>query len=166
MYVRTSPTTPPVTPPAIACVAVPFPAPPLGSPAPKAPPEPDELPGSRSSGLYEALAAARELTLTPPRLTRGEGRGEPIELAAELRRTTAAVALGLEARTALSLLGAVHALWRTAELIDRAERKGLLDLGEAMELLALGSRVEIPLVSFLRRCGMERALSPGGEPSE
>lgn len=122
-----------------------------------------ELPASRSSGLTEALAAARELTLTTLRLTRDKGREETMDLAADLRRTTAAVALGLEGRTALSLLAALHALWRTAEHVDRAEREGLLDLGEAMELLLLGSRVEIPLVSFLRRCGLERSLVSSGE---
>lgn len=120
------------------------------------------LPRSRSSGLTEALTAARELTLATLRLTRGKGREETLELAADLRRNTAAVALGLEGRTALSMLAALHALWRTSEQVDRAEREGLLALDEAMELLVLGSRVEIPLVSFLRRCGLERSLaSPG-----
>ena len=160
----------------------PFPAPPLAHPrrspwafpaprprAAEGSPEPASTstePAAPGSGrpaidtLYDALAAARELTLTSVRLTHPLGRGEHLDLVSDLRRTTAGVALGLETRTARSLLGSLHALWRSSDLIDRAERRGLLTLEQALELLSLGSRVEIPLMAFLRRCGLEIALGP------
>lgn len=116
------------------------------------------------AGLLEATTAARELTLLTIELTLRSGRcdsGEAsLEMAAELRCATAGVALGLETRTAPALLAALHSLWRASDLVDQAERAGLLDVEEAVELLVLGSRVEIPLVRFLRRCGFERSLQP------
>jgi len=159
----------------------PFPAPPLARPRRAAQdlpaPRPDAAEGSPASssvasgpqtpttdGLYDALAAARELTLTSVRLTRHLGRGDELELVSDLRRSTAGVALGLETRTARSLLTSLHALWCTSDLIDQAERRGLLTLEQALELLALGSRVEIPLMAFLRRCGLE--IVPGPEDRE
>lgn len=159
--------------------ATPFPAPPLALPgrssrrapdgSPPTPPgEPGESrpPAPAIHGLYDALAAARELTLTSVRLTRHLGRGEDLELVSDLRRSTAGVALGLETRTARSLLTSLHGLWCASDLIDQAERRGLLSLEQALELLALGSRVEIPLMAFLRRCGLEIVVGPEEPGSE
>jgi hypothetical protein len=166
------------TAPGTTATSVPFPAPPLAHPgrAPHKPPSPrrgelesfepppeppsEEPPSGAPDGLYDALTAARELTLTALRMTRHLGRGENLELISDLRRSTAGVALGLETRTARSLLAALHALWCTSDLLDLAERRGLLTLEQTLELLALGSRVEIPLMAFLRRCGLELAVGP------
>jgi hypothetical protein len=161
------------TAPASTATSAPFPAPPLAHPgrapqnfpsSPRGEPESSdaasEPPSGTPDGLYDALTAARELTLTCLRLTRPLGRGEDLELVSDLRRSTAGVALGLETRTARSLLAALHALWCTSDLLDQAERRGLLTLEQTLELLALGSRVEIPLMAFLRRCGLEIAVGP------
>lgn len=158
--------TPPPAPPRPA----PFPAPPLRAPSTSPDGRPPEArPSTRRehrppevAGLDPALAAARELTLTTVRQTRFTGPGVSLELASDLRRTTAAVALGLEARTARSLIAALRAVWRAGDLIDRAEREGLLDLDQAIELLVSGSRVEVALVAFLRRCGVDPSRIPRG----
>lgn len=142
----------------------PFPAPPLARPWRASSPTASGSKTTKADGLYDALAAARELTLTSVRLTRHLGRGDELELVSDLRRSTAGVALGLETRTARSLLTSLHALWCTSDLIDQAERRGLLTLEQALELLALGSRVEIPLMAFLRRCGLE--IVPGPDDRE
>jgi len=113
---------------------------------------------NRSGSLAEALDAARALTLRTLRLTRSLGRGQALELAADLRRSTAGVALGLEARTARSLLTALYSLWRVSDLVDLAERRGLMELEAAVELLSLGSRVEVPLVRVLQRIGLGAVL--------
>lgn len=130
-----------------------------GSP-PGSSPAPPRTGRPAVESLYDALAAARELTLTSVRLTHHLGRGKHLDLVSDLRRSTAGVALGLETRTARSLLSSLHALWRVSDLIDRAERRGLLTLEQALELLSLGSRVEISLMAFLRRCGLDIALGP------
>ena len=113
----------------------------------------------------DALEAARELTLSTLVMTRRSGlhRGRPesrrgegdLELLSDLRRATAGVALGLETASARSLTSALRSLWRAGELTDRAERAGLLEMDEAMQLLGLGSRVEIPLVVLVRKYGTE-----------
>ena len=115
-------------------------------------------PADRSGSLAEALDAARALTLRTLRLTRSLSRGQALELAADLRRSTAGVALGLEARTARSLLTALYSLWRVSDLVDLAERRGVMDLEVAVELLTLGSRVEVPLVRVLQRIGLGAML--------
>jgi len=120
--------------------------PPHLSPKPPAPPPPS------SSRWATALVAARDLALAACRSSRGFSAGCGAEIGADLRRSATAVALELE-RSATSperLMAALRALWRTGDLVDKAERLGLLDLESAVELLALGSRVEIPLVRCIR----------------
>lgn len=78
-----------------------------------------------------------------------------LEVLSDLRRASAGVALGLEAASSRSLTSALRWLWRASELADRAEQAGLLEMDEAMELLTLGSRVEIPLVVLVRKYGTE-----------
>lgn len=136
----------------------PIPAPPPKQKSPEAATEERARSVDRSNSLAEALDAARALTLRTLRLTRPLGRGQALELAADLRRSTAGVALGLEARTARSLLTALYSLWRVSDLVDLAERRGLMELEAAVELLSLGSRVEVPLVRVLQRIGLGAVL--------
>lgn len=143
--------------------------------------DPDRFPGRDGAGGFrlledpltdhliatrhrrDALDAARELTLATLRLTRhpdpsganrpataGEGA---FELLSDLRRAAAGVALGLETATAKSLTAALRWLWQTSDLVDRAEQAGLLEMDQAVELLTLGSRVEVPLVVLVRKYG-------------
>lgn len=171
MYIKTFATACPSTPPPSRYTRVTSagsPSDPSAARKPTAPaPAHHPRPWPRRAGLVEATATAREMTLKTLELTlrplHHDPGDESLELAAALRCATAGIALGLEARTAHSLLSALHSLWRASDLIDRAEQAGLLEIDEAVELLVLGSRVEVPLVSFLRRCGLERVLKPGME---
>jgi hypothetical protein len=101
------------------------------------------------------VAAARDLALAACRSSRRFPAGCGSEVGADLRRTATAVALELEQgpRRPARLMASLRALWRAGDLVDKAERLGLLDLEAAVELLALGSRVEIPLVVCVQAAG-------------
>lgn len=115
-----------------------------------------------------ATEAARELALAAHRATRGLPPGEATGLAAALRRAATETALHLEEEAASDarLNAALRALWRAGDLIDLAERLGWLDLDAAVELLALGSQVEIPLVTYLQhRKGTSRRTARSPAPA-
>lgn len=137
----------------------PSPAPPPAPPAPVPPPPPP--PPDRWG---EAVAAARDLALAACRSSRCFPVGCGSEVGADLRRTATAVALELEQgpRRPARLMASLRALWRAGDLVDKAERLGLLDLEAAVELLALGSKVEIPLVVCVQAAG--GSLGVRGEP--
>lgn len=95
-----------------------------------------------------ALGLARELTLAVHLKTEGFLDPAPRRFGGTLRRAALALSLGLEegGEPAERCRSALACLWRLSDLVDHAERLGYLDMQEAMELLHLGSRVEILLV--------------------
>lgn len=109
----------------------------------------------------QAREAARHLEAAVYRLSRRFPAEEAQGLTESLRSAATALAVQLELGNGddspNQIEESLETLWRLSHLADLAERLGYLDLAEAVELLALGSRVEIPLVALLR--GVE-----GGQP--
>lgn len=95
-----------------------------------------------------ALGLARELTLAVHCKTEGFLDPAPRRFGGNLRRAALALSLGLEdgGDVVGRCRAALACLWRLSDLVDHAERLGYLDMQDAMDLLQLGSRVEILLV--------------------
>lgn len=101
----------------------------------------------------ELDAAVRRVVRTLP------PQGRPRELATALRGASALLRVLLACpdahRSPVRLARSLVALWRLGRHADDAERHGWIDLETAVELLELGSRLEIPLVTRLRAGGWE-----------
>lgn len=95
-----------------------------------------------------ALGLARELTLNVHHKTEGFQEPARRRFGRSLRTASLSLSLGLEdgGEPTERCRSALTCLWRLSDMVDHAERLGYLEIHDAMELLHLGSQVEVLLV--------------------